>query len=391
MSRILISILSDYLQPNFLLIKEMEGKYDELIFITTKDMEDEKKRKSHWLEKALRLPEKSVRCIEVIEDDFEKIKQTLKEENFLMEDSFILNLTGGTKVMPLAVYEFFTQNGYDAKFYYVPNNKTVIKDLSANLEVELGYRLNLEEYFTLNGLRYEPSENIYPEYHSKMLFNEFKQVHFDRRRHKKISDAQNLPKAEDKVYYAGAWFEEYCYYRLKKEYQLEDSCISHGNKIYREKETQNDNEIDVMFIKENQLHIFECKVSMWGNVVDYEKVNEKAKENVKDNLEGFMYKLAAIAKDYGFRPNSYILTLHNLKGSYNDDAMENLKKRQRILGIKDVKDRSDFTKTSPLLEFDSKPVKPVLPQEVAQRIETQLPKVELNIVGKIDLDKISKK
>ena len=46
MKRILISVLSDYLQPNFLLIKELEGEYDELIFITTEIMESKNKKKS---------------------------------------------------------------------------------------------------------------------------------------------------------------------------------------------------------------------------------------------------------------------------------------------------------------------------------------------------------
>ena len=58
MKRILISILSDYLQPNFLLIKEFEGRYDRLAFITTKEMID--KGKGHSLEKALGLETDSV-------------------------------------------------------------------------------------------------------------------------------------------------------------------------------------------------------------------------------------------------------------------------------------------------------------------------------------------
>lgn len=387
MSKILISILSDYLQPNFLLIKEMEGKYDELVFISTEDMESDKKRKSHWLEKALRLPEKSVNCIKVVEDDFENIKQRLKQENFSKNDFYILNLTGGTKVMPLAVYEYFTQNNYNAEFYYVPNNKTVIKDLTSNKEMELHYRLNLEEYFTLNGLRYEPTANRYPESHAEKLFEDFKQVKFDRRNYKKIANAQSFPNSEDKVYYAGSWFEEYCYYRLKKENQLDDLAIAHGNKIYRGDNVQYDNEIDVMFIKDNQLHIFECKVSMWGHVTNF----EKAKDIVKDNLDGFMYKLAAIAKDYGFRPNSYILTLHNLRSVFNEDAMENLRKRQRILGIHGLKDCNDFSKTTPLFSVNKKSEKKVATPKVVPHLDTELPTVELKIVGKIDMSKISKK
>lgn len=386
MSKILISILSDFLQPNFLLIKEMKEQYDELVFITTEEMEGEKKRKSFWLEKALKLPEKSVRCIEVVEDDFEKIKYQLKAEAFSKEDHYLLNLTGGTKVIPLAVYDFF-KDDFHSEFYYVPIGKNVIKDFKSEKEIQLTYRLNLEEYFTLNALRYEPTANIYPENQAKMLFNEFKQVQFDRRRHKKIANAQCLPKAEDKVYYAGAWFEEYCYYRMRREYQLDDLSIAHGNKIYRGENVQFDNEIDVMFVKDNQLHIFECKVSMWGNVNNF----EKAKGNVKDNLDGFMYKLAAIAKDYGFRPSSYILTLHDIKGSFNTPAMENLEKRQRILGINGLKDCNDFSKSTPLFSVNKESENKVAAPKAVQHFDTGLPKVELKIIGKIDLSEFSKK
>lgn len=387
MNRILISILSDYMQPNFLLIKEFEGKYDDLVFISTEDMESDKKRKSHWLEKALKLPEKSVKCIKVVEDDFESIKQRLNQEFFSKDDFYILNLTGGTKLMPLAVYEYFTQNNYTSEFYYVPNNKTVIKDLSSNKEIKLQYRLNLEEYFTLNGLRYVSSANIYPEIDAKKLFIKLKQLHFDRRKHKKIANAHTLQSSEDKLYYSGAWFEEYCYYRLKTELQLNDESIAHGNKIYRGDNVQYDNEIDVMFIKDNQLHIFECKVSMWGNVTNFEKAND----NVKDNLDGFMYKLAAIAKDYGFRPNSYILTLHNIRDNFNIHAMESLEKRQRVLGINGLKDCNDFSKSTPLFAEDKVLESKVATHKVVPHLDTELPKVELKIVGKIDLSEISKK
>lgn len=126
--RIHISLLSDYLIPNLLLIKEFKQECDKLVFITSSPME--KKKKSYWLEMALQLPVDSVEKIEVIEDDYEKIKDRLTDKSFSQGDEYILNLTGGTKVMSLAVFDYF--KSFNAKFYYVPVGKNVIKDISSN-------------------------------------------------------------------------------------------------------------------------------------------------------------------------------------------------------------------------------------------------------------------
>ena len=90
MKRILISILSDYLQPNFLLIKEFDGKYDKLIFITTEKMKG--KGKGRALEKALGVAENSVQRIEVFEDDYSDVKQKLEKCSFDADDEYILNV-----------------------------------------------------------------------------------------------------------------------------------------------------------------------------------------------------------------------------------------------------------------------------------------------------------
>lgn len=342
MKRILISILSDYLQPNFLLIKEFEGKYDELVFITTQPMENSK-RKSYWLEKALGLQENSVRRIIVVEDDFEGIKNTFSKEGFSKENQYVLNLTGGTKVMPLAVYEFFKLD-FHSEFYYVPIGKNVIKCLSSDAEYVLNYRMNLEEYFTLYGLRYECNNTlIYPESFTKELFETFRKAKFNRYSPKvsKINNAQTLPEAKDKRYYSGVWFEEYCYSRLKQEHHLPDDAICKEAFIYRDNSKTNDNEIDVMFVQDNQLYVFECKVGMMGY------------GSTKETIEKYQYKLAAIAKDLGLRVESYILTLHkifNNPKNFSAHTIENIKRRQSILGLRGILDSVVFTRNELLLE-----------------------------------------
>lgn len=392
MARILISLLSDYLQPNFLLIKEFTGKYDKLAFVTTKRMEEEKK-KSFWLEKALKLPENSVRRITVVEDDFEGIMAELQRKNFSKSDEYILNLTGGTKVMPLAVYEFF-KNDFYAQFYYVPIEKNVIKGLSTQSEQPLNYRMNLDEYFTLQGLRYEcDNALLYSIKHTEELFEQFRKAKFNRFKIYEIRESQNLPSAKERKYYGGVWFEEYCYNRLKKEQKLANDAICKSAKIYRDDSKQNDNEIDIMFVKDNKLYVFECKVGMKGFTNAKETTDINLYEYVaRETIEKYQYKLAAIAKDFGLRVEAYILTLHKIFNNptdFSEQTIENIKKRQKILGLKEIIDSIHFTRSEPLLVGVTHKMPDVIAAPKAEKQQPHGKMMGIKIVGKIDLSQIN--
>ena len=337
---------------------------DVLVFISTFEMESDKKKKSYWLGKTLNMPENSIRRIIVAEDDFGKIKDELAKQCFPKSDEYIVNLTGGTKVMPLAVYEYF-KNGFNAHFYYVPIGKNIIRDLSSQNAVPLNYRLNLKEYFTLYGIDIEPNNILtYSEVHTNELFEEFRRVNFNRYKVPKIRTAQQLSNAIDKAYYGGKWFEEYCFSRLKRELSLADDCICKDAYIFRDtNDRRNDNEIDVMFIKDNLLYIFECKVGMTG-YVDPKDIMEKTP---KDNIEKFQYKLAAIVKDFGLRVEAYILTLHKIFNNprdFSEQAIENIVKRQTILGLRGIIDSIAFTYNESLLDtFKQKMPSTLAPQK----------------------------
>ncbi|GHT36953.1 hypothetical protein FACS189435_0930 [Bacteroidia bacterium] len=75
----LVSLISEHVLPNFLFIKEMTGRYDELLFVTTKEMED--KAISNRLKKALGLNNCSVDCIRVFNDNLNKTIDELKESH----------------------------------------------------------------------------------------------------------------------------------------------------------------------------------------------------------------------------------------------------------------------------------------------------------------------
>jgi len=289
----LISLISDHLLPSYLFIKEMEGKYDELLFITTAQMM--KRGNGFRLEKALNIPEQSVRGIKVSEENLNDTLMKLESAHFAIEDRFIVNLTGGTKIMSIGCYAFFSTLA--SEFYYIPIGKNTIENVLTSTVIPLNYRLNVKEYLSLYGLRIEETAN----------------------------HTQNI----------GIQFEREIFNRIKKEKQLKNGFIYSGIKLFRYgSEKINDNEIDVIWTHENQLFVGECKRSL-----------SRPMTSVADYLDQIMYKLAAISKDFGIQVNMYIfIKLNFSQKTFNEDRMKAINKRMNILGIKGLLTAKDLKK-----------------------------------------------
>jgi hypothetical protein len=320
--------MSEHLLPNYLFIKEMEGKYDQLLFVTTVKMQEAGKGRA--IERTLGLHENSVLRIQVSEEDLNEMLRTLETVSFSETDRFLVNLTCGTKIMSIGVYTHFSK--YVSSFYYIPVGKNKIENVRTSEELPLDYRVNLKEYLTLYDLMYEyEKEYYYPPEYTMMLFEKFKAKRFNRY---KVPEILNAHTFDDhaKRYYSGVWFEEYVYLRVKAEKKLPDNSIARGVKIYRKDSAgSNDNEMDLMYVYDNKLFVGECKVSMIGTPEN---------RGVK-LLEQYMYKLAAISKDFGLIVNPYIFTLHRFN-RISPYTMQAVKKRMKILGIRDILDSEDF-------------------------------------------------
>lgn len=326
MSKTIVSILSDHLLPNFLFIKEMEGQYSDLLFVSTPQMEMQKK--AMHLEVALGRKEGSVRRIVVANDNYKEILDALRAEQLSGSVEYVVNITGGTKTMSLAVHEYFCQ--FNASFVYVPIGKNSYYDFSTDQTHSLDYRVSLNEYFTLYGLAYDYDNGlICGAQRPFKLFDEQKMSNFYLT--EELRYAQKAPLPELRRYLGGEWFEEYVYLRIKRDFKLRDEDIAKSVKICRLSSTSNDNELDVVFVKDNALYVIECKVSMTG----YGK-------EPKSVVDEYLYKLAAISKDFGLRVNSYIFTLHQM-WRFSKATQENMSKRMRILGIRDIIDGPKLT------------------------------------------------
>lgn len=329
MSKILISILSDHIIPNYLYIKETVGKYDEMIFVTTDYAED--KEIGVHLENTLQKQAYSVRRVKISNENYALISEELKKENFDKDNEYCINQTGGTKAMSIALYKFF-QN-YQANFVYIPIGTNEYFDFDDEMSHLINYRLSLKEYLSLYGMTFT-SDNMltYDEGYSNNIFSTLKRHRFNLHSVPEIINAQQMQTPEEKRYWGGTWFEEYTYNRIRNEFVLPEDAIEMSVKIYRKNSLVNDNEIDVAFVKDNVLNVIECKVSMFGYG-----------EEPKDTVEKYLYKLAAISKDLGLRVNSYLFTLHRMQ-KFSERTLANIKKRTSILGIRGIFDGIELSK-----------------------------------------------
>lgn len=329
MSKVLVSILSNHSLPNYLFAKEMRGKYDKMLFITTPEVSGMCRGKQ--LEDALRKEEDTVPRITVDGNDYKQAVNTLIGAGLSDKDAYIVNLTGGTKMMSLAVHDFFSKK--NSTFYYVPIGKNTYYNMSTGESSPLQYRVSLGEYFKLYGLRYtHNSELLKSEDYTLKLYNEVKRNGFnltERMLHARDEDSKET--AEDKRYLSGEWFEEYTYLRIKRQYNLKDNAIALSLKINRnEDDDASDNELDVVFILNNVLYVVECKVTMFGGGKPQQKIEE------------YLYKLAAISKDFGLQVRPYLFTLHNME-SLPPESRASIDKRCKILGIRGIVGRRELS------------------------------------------------
>lgn len=325
MSRILITLLSDHILPNYLFIKEMEGQFDESVFIGSeyifrRDVGDN-------LEKTLGITPKSIKRVTVSDENYFVIMKELKKEKFSHDSEYCINQTGGTKAQSIAVFQFF-QN-FHARFVYIPPGSNMYYDFGKKKGKRIKYRVNLEEYFMLHGMWYE-ADNRYllDAKASERAFFALRMKEFSMT--SDILHAQEKPTAEERRFWMGAWFEEYTYRRIRSEYKsITRKSIGKSVKIYRKGSFESDNEIDVAFVKDNKLYLIECKVN-------------SSKSAMHANIEKYLYKIAAVMKDLGQNVQAYLFTAQRID-RLPRETRANIKKRAEILGIKGIFDGERLT------------------------------------------------
>jgi hypothetical protein len=261
------------------------------------------------------------------------IKTKLVQYGFNEQDEYIVNVTGGTKIMSLGVYQYFSQFP-KAGIYYLPEkDNTVYQEIYPNIgtEKKLNYRTDVIEYLTGYGIEILNPKEITP--NSKESTRKYFEL-YKTNRHKKHSKAihqafqylntkqggsitpeiQELITAIDFTpnnsnylmnreveYLTANWLEDFAYYTIKHNLAIADKFIKRGVKINLQKTTTT-NELDIIFIYNNTCHLVECKLGLKGSKGDAE---------IKDFFEKTAYKLGALKEQFGLTVKPYLFTLES--------------------------------------------------------------------------------
>lgn len=327
MSKILVSLVSDQTIPNVEFIKEMEDYVDRFLFISTEGMEKAGNRK--WILDTVALDEKKVLDPIIVnafsfEDIEVKLTQAINDE-----DVYVINLTGGTKVMSLAVYEFFKT--VNSEMFYLTGRGEKIKIHPGRKKVssKLKAQISLSDYLTAYGFVVnDQSRPFKPKESAEKLLNYFL-YEFDRendvpvlevlRAHrnkglKNTKENQELNSFLAKVdleaenenklskyecrYLSGDWLEEYLFYFLKDNFNITESAIGLSMNV---KKSGTPNEFDVLLMRDNKIYLFECKTSIYLD-------SEESQTFIGETI----YKSDSLRNKLGLFAQTTVVTLSNL-------------------------------------------------------------------------------
>jgi hypothetical protein len=326
MSTVLVSLVSDQTIPNIEFIREKAGETDQYLFISTRAMEQ--RGIKQWILDTVKIPDnKPVHVIEVDPFSFSDIEQKL-QSGTEDEDKYLVNLTGGTKVMSLAVYEFF--KGMNAEMYYLIGNGKIMKVHPGKnrQSTDINSRITLRDYFTAYGFiirkvgkpltSNSASLSQMLDYH----LNKFDD-NIDARPLSEIRNNRgrvNMPLTRDVLEYlnrigytpkqdeildeeeikflTGEWLEEYFYHLIRDSFNISTDNLGLGLNIVKNNKP---NELDVVLINNNRIFIFECKTSIY--------TNKERKENILANT---IYKSDSLRNKFGLLATTTIVTLSDL-------------------------------------------------------------------------------
>lgn len=353
----LVSLVSEQTIPNLQLILEFREKIDEFWFFHSQ------KTKEHvsWIIEAAQIDEQQVKLIEIDPFDLYSIINQLNQIDY-SERYFILNLTGGTKIWIIAFYDRFKEINADI-YYLTGRDCQYLKLPSQNAEqlYKLRRSPTLDEYLTANGFKIKKDNTKFPEKTADNIFEIFiknnEQFYLDAklkllnyRNRQKLSikyedlesdikqylnllkfDNYEIMGKEHFKYLTGEWFEEWLFYKISKDLKITDIYSSVSSIITK---SNVDNEMDIMFIYNQNLFCIECKTSVL-------KLNEN--KMLKGNiLSETLYKLDYLKNKLGLSSRSYLFTLSELRDE-NKKPLKNFEKafkRAESSGIEIISKRN---------------------------------------------------
>ena len=378
----IVNIVSEQTLPNYLFVREMYEKDDKIIWIVSKN-ERIKDAMQSLCNTLGNIPNEQIYLEEGKEENIHYINGILQRE-IARKDYFVVNLTGGTKPISLAAYDFFKTNCEKVDFFYIPFPKNIIVNLNTQEIKDIRYKIDIEEYLHLYNLKVEKKgekeaylsfedaklmfqkmndlRNIYStelkelrELKGKNRFKKNKSVasSFEVIKSIKLKEdkadesieratrIQNfiennaIPKkseigfisGEDITYITGGWFEDLVFY-ITKEIRKPDDIVC-GVEILKKGDEKSKNELDVVYTKDNKLYIHECKTA-WERGGMFNEI---------------VYKATAIKSLFGLSIKSSIFSMMDKLSENNVEEKQHKETLQKMgviyFGKKEIENEID--------------------------------------------------
>lgn len=359
-------LVSDQAAANLLPVLDESFKPKQVVLLTSKQMAD----KAKYLESVLKIRNIEV-CIYELSDifSFHKLEEDILNIVSEYEDkNIILNVTGGTKLLAIAVQNIFITCKKPVFYLDTKLNRIIFltRDENNNLrdDYHLCTKINLSSYLDAYGNQYlsSQSRNAHHPNSPEMVFAEkfiqqynryesvipllnkyaglaqkIKKVHIDNN-DMKFSSFMDLIKdlaknnmisltgnciefKSEKIrsFFNGGWLEEYVYQKLKniKKIQDIDLSVEVGTSKYNKGNDKseinkgNKNEFDVVFIANNTMNIIECKTSRMQDDKQY-----------GDKPESYLYKLEALKNYGGLFTEKYLVSYFPVSNAVANRAKE---------------------------------------------------------------------
>lgn len=339
-----VCLVSGQPTPNFVPILADEFRPQKVILVVTPKMQQNADALQHVIKQRCQIQVQQIH----IENEYdtadigERLLDLLADED---KEKVALNVTGGTKLMAFGAYKTFSDLGYPV-FYWTEKGKIQILDSKEMIELE-NPKIRIEDYLALHGFsvlegkaKRQINTNWLPVAQEliqarnslggvlgtlNFAISKAKEhnpqtttIQLDRldnqnldyliqilEKHQLASFKDNVIRFESieaRDYIAGAWFEEYVFDCLKKIPNIQDCAM--GVQIdSADLQEKNRNELDVVVMYNNSLHILECKT-----------INFQSEKLSNAQRNEPIYKLETLKKLGGLKTRKALISYRALTG-----------------------------------------------------------------------------
>lgn len=317
MKKISVCIISKQLVPNYLFLQETKKLADEVLLVASREFEKEGRNLCELLKT---LDYKKIELLVFSENDVEEKWNQMTQEivaHLNHENHYLVNLTGGTKYMSLAVQKVF--ENFKSDYFYIPSPKNYfIQPMKDDTRVGIKHRIKVKEALSIFGVELKSFEaEVVDRNYTNKFFNLFVNGKLNFKAIEKLRELRNnrnveinsvsnlrnllersnfLSQNSEKLsrkevgYLTGGWFEEYVFNHIKEHVKPDDIKINlKTSKNVKTSDSSVINEFDVCFTLNNKFFVVECKTGGTSKESDFNPIAYKAKA-LKESLMGLTTK-----------------------------------------------------------------------------------------------------